>query len=67
MNQRIAENEQAQAQLESEALDRIKLPENTRKTQVLAKHIRDSITKDAPTVTNVLRTWIDETASRNKG
>ena len=49
-----------QAQLESEALSRIKLPVNTRKTEVLVKHIRESIHKDASNATNVLRTWISE-------
>jgi flagellar M-ring protein FliF len=58
MAQLMAENEARQAQLETEALGRIKLPENSRKTEVLAKNIRDSVTKDSGNVTNVLRTWI---------
>jgi flagellar M-ring protein FliF len=56
----ISENDARQALLEAEALNRIKLPANTKKTDVLAKHIRDSIHKDATNATNVLRTWISE-------
>ncbi|HWE49100.1 MAG TPA: flagellar basal-body MS-ring/collar protein FliF [Bryobacteraceae bacterium] len=60
MAELMAENEARQAQLESEALGRIKLPENSRKTEVLAKNIRESVTKDSGNVTNVLRTWISD-------
>ena len=60
MEQQLAENEAHQAQLESEALNRIKLPASTRKTDVLVKHIRESVTKDSTNATNVLRTWIAE-------
>jgi flagellar M-ring protein FliF len=56
----ISENDALQAQLEAEALSRIKLPINTKKTEVLARHIRDSIHKDSTNATNVLRTWIAE-------
>ena len=60
MSQIMADNEARQLQSETEALGRIKLPENTRKTEVLAKNIRESVTKDAGNVTNVLRTWISD-------
>ena len=50
----------ARRMLESEELSRIKLPESTRKTEVLVKHIRDSVHKDSANATNVLRTWIAE-------
>jgi flagellar M-ring protein FliF len=60
MEQQLAENDAYQAQLETEAMGRIKLPMNTRKTEVLTKHIRDSVTKDPTMVTNVLRAWIAE-------
>ena len=43
MEKQIAENDAQQALLEAEALSRIKLPGNTRKTEVLVKHIRDSV------------------------
>lgn len=54
----LAENETQHAQLEKEALSRIKLPAHTRKTEVLVKHIRTTSHKDPSTTANVLRTWI---------
>ena len=47
MEKQISENDAQQAQLEAEALSRIKLPLNTKKTEVLVKHIRDAIHKDS--------------------
>ncbi len=41
MEEQISENDAQQAQLEAEALSRIKLPINTKKTEVLVKHIRE--------------------------
>lgn len=60
LDKQIQENQERQAQLESEALSRIKMPVSTRKTEVLVKHIRESVTKDATNATNVLRTWISD-------
>lgn len=60
MEQQLSENDAQQAQLESELLSRIKLPASTRKTEVLVKHIRESVLKDPANATNVLRTWISE-------
>jgi flagellar M-ring protein FliF len=66
MEKQLAENAVKQALLESEELNRIKLPESTRKTEVLVRHIRDSAIKDPVSVTNVLRSWIADTeAKRN--
>jgi len=64
MEQQLAENEAHQSQLESEALNRLKLPASTRKTEVLVKHIRDSVHKDSVNATNVLRSWISETDTK---
>jgi flagellar M-ring protein FliF len=64
MEQQIADNEARQALLESEELNRIKLPESTRKTEVLVKHIRESVHKDSMNATNVLRSWISEPDNR---
>jgi flagellar M-ring protein FliF len=64
MEQQIADNEAQQSLLESEALNRIKLPASTRKTEVLVKNIRESVTKDSVNVTNVLRSWLSETESK---
>ena len=61
MEQQLADNDAHQAQLESEELSRIKLPASTRKTDVLVKHIRESVHKDSGNATRpVLRTWISE-------
>ncbi len=60
MDEQISANDLEQARLEAESLSRIKLPENTRKTEVLTKHIRESVTKDPTNVTNVLRSWISD-------
>ncbi len=60
MEQQISENEVTQAQLEADALSRIKLPDHTKKTEVLVRHIRESVQKDAQTATNVLRSWMSE-------
>jgi flagellar M-ring protein FliF len=58
LEQQIEDNKAEQAQLEAEALSHIKLPANTRKTEVLVRHIRDAVTKDPLTAANVLRTWV---------
>jgi flagellar biosynthesis/type III secretory pathway M-ring protein FliF/YscJ len=64
MEQQISDNDAHQSQIESEALNRIKLPASTRKTEVLVKHIRESIQKDSTNVTNVLRSWITESETK---
>jgi flagellar M-ring protein FliF len=58
MQDQISENNAQQALMEAEALRGIKLPVTTKKTEVLVKHIRDSVHKDPGNATNVLRTWI---------
>jgi flagellar M-ring protein FliF len=60
MEGQISENDAQQALLEAETLKRIKLPVNTKKTEVLARHIRENIHQDSANATNVLRTWIAE-------
>jgi flagellar M-ring protein FliF len=65
LEQQISENDARQSQLESEVLSRIKLPASTRKTEVLVRHIRDSVHKDSVNATNVLRSWISETETRH--
>jgi flagellar M-ring protein FliF len=64
MEKQLAENAAKQALLESEELTRISMPESTRKSEVLVKHIRDSAIKDPVNVTNVLRTWIGDTEGK---
>jgi flagellar M-ring protein FliF len=60
MEKLISEQAAQQAALEAEALSRIKLPANTKQTEVLVRHIRDSVQKDPVSSTNVLRTWISD-------
>ncbi len=60
----LAANESRQSRLEAETLSRIKMPEGSRKSDVLVKHLRESVASDATNATNVLRTWIADTESR---
>jgi flagellar M-ring protein FliF len=66
LEKQILENEAEQSQIESDALSRIKLPANTKKTEVLVKHIRESVQKDPGGAANVLRTWVSELESGRK-
>jgi flagellar M-ring protein FliF len=58
--QKMIDNDAERAQLEAEALSRIKLPANTKKTEVLVRFIRESVLKDPVAATNVLRTWVTD-------
>jgi flagellar M-ring protein FliF len=58
LEDQIAANEAEQAQIEAEAIGHIKLPPNTRKSEVLVRHIRESIKGDPVAAANVLRTWV---------
>ncbi len=58
LQQQLSDNEAQQALLETEAISRIKLPTNSRKTEVLSKHIRETSHKDPAATANVLRSWI---------
>jgi flagellar M-ring protein FliF len=53
-----------EARTDAEELGRIQLPPITRKTEVLVKHIRNSVQKDPENVTNVLRSWIADPDAR---
>jgi flagellar M-ring protein FliF len=64
LEQQLSDNETQQAMFETEALSKIKLPLNSRKTEVLVKHIRDTSHKDAASTANVLRTWISDGEGR---
>jgi len=66
LEQQMLENDAAHSQLEAETLSRIKLPANTKKTEVLVKHIRESVGKDPGGAANVLRTWVAELESGKK-
>jgi flagellar M-ring protein FliF len=60
LQQQIADNEAEQAALEEQALSHIKMPANTKTTEVLVRHIRDAVTKDPVGAANILRTWVTD-------
>lgn len=64
LNQEIADNEVERAQIEAEALGHIKLAANTRKSDVLVRHIRESVLHDPVAAANVLRTWVTDTEAK---
>lgn len=66
MNQHLLDAESEQAQMEAEAMSRIKLPKNSKATEVLLKHVRETVHKDPPGTTNVLRAWVAEADSKRK-
>jgi flagellar biosynthesis/type III secretory pathway M-ring protein FliF/YscJ len=60
LQQQLADNQAEQALLEMQTLARIKLPENTKKAEVLVRHIRESVQKDPVAAANALRTWVTD-------
>jgi flagellar M-ring protein FliF len=60
LQQQIADNEAEQAALEEQALSHIKMPTNTKTTEVLVRHIRDAVQKDPVGAANILRTWVTD-------
>lgn len=57
----VAESEVRKRQLESEALEALRLPDITaKKGEVLAKHIADEAKKDPAAIATVLRNWLQE-------
>ena len=55
----MAEQAALQQQMDAEALQNLKMPAlSTKKAEVLIKHLRDTVKKDSPAATNVLRTWL---------
>jgi flagellar M-ring protein FliF len=67
LERQMDENQAEQDQLEAEALGRIRLPANTKKTEVLVKHIRESVQKDPGAAANVLRTWVADMETKRSG
>jgi len=50
-----------QEQADAAALSSLKLPAvTTKKSEVLVKHLRESVTKDTPGSANILRSWLTE-------
>ena len=60
LQQQIADNEAEQAALEEQAMSHIKMPANTKTTEVLVRHIRDAVQKDPVGAANILRTWVTD-------
>ncbi|HLJ48762.1 MAG TPA: flagellar basal-body MS-ring/collar protein FliF [Bryobacteraceae bacterium] len=62
MEAQIAEQAALKKQQETEALHALKMPHvSTKKAEVLTKHIAEEAKKDATTMVQVLRNWINET------
>jgi flagellar M-ring protein FliF len=61
MEAKLAERETLQRQLEAEALSSLKLPPVvTKKTEVLAKHLRENVKKEPNLSAQVLLSWLRE-------
>jgi flagellar M-ring protein FliF len=64
MKEKLAAQEALQAQADEAALTSLKLPAvTTKKSEVLVKHLRDSVTKDTPGSANILRSWLTESGT----
>jgi flagellar biosynthesis/type III secretory pathway M-ring protein FliF/YscJ len=60
-----AETELERKQGDAAILGRIKLPEATKTTEVLIRHVRETAGKDPATAANVLRAWMAEPAGKS--
>jgi flagellar M-ring protein FliF len=59
---KLAEHQAIQAKLDAEALQALKLPPATKKTDLLSKHLADEARKDPKTMAQLVRTWLHEEA-----
>ncbi len=60
MEAQLAEQEAERARLEAATLASIRVPIKTQKTEVLGKHLKEQIAKDATPCAQVLRSWLSE-------
>ncbi len=61
---KLAAQQMLQAQADEAALSSLKLPTvTTKKSEVLVKHLRESVTKDTPGSANILRSWLTESGT----
>jgi flagellar M-ring protein FliF len=60
LENRIAEQAAQRQRQETEALNALKLPPVTKKTEVLTKHITEQAKKDAASMAHVVRAWMAE-------
>jgi flagellar M-ring protein FliF len=64
LESQLAERDALQQKMDAQALSSLKLaPVITKKAEVLAKHLREKITKDPDISAQILRTWIREEES----
>ena len=64
LESQLAERDALQQKMDAQALNSLKLaPVITKKAEVLAKHLREKITKDPDISAQILRTWIREEES----
>ena len=64
MQDKLAAQQALQAQADEAALTSLKLPSvTTKKSEVLVKHLRESVTKDTPGSANILRSWLTESGT----
>jgi flagellar M-ring protein FliF len=64
LESQLAERDALQQKMDAQALTSLKLaPVITKKAEVLAKHLREKITKDPDISAQILRTWIREEES----
>jgi flagellar M-ring protein FliF len=66
LEQRLAAQAAQRQQQETEALNSLKLPPVTKKTEVLAKHITEQAKKDSAGMAHVLRAWMAESGDEVK-
>jgi len=58
---KLAERDKLQQRLEAEALKNLRLaPVITKTAEVLAKHLRDKVKKEADVTAQILRSWLRE-------
>jgi flagellar biosynthesis/type III secretory pathway M-ring protein FliF/YscJ len=64
---RLAEQEARQQQLEAEALNALKLPPvTTKKTEILTKHLAETVKKNPASAAQILRSWLYEKKARDR-
>lgn len=56
----LAENDAERHRMEAEALNQLKLPPTTKKTEALKKHLGDEAKKDPAAMAQLVRTWLND-------
>jgi len=63
---RLAEQSALRQKNEMDALNSLKLPQVTKKAEVLAKHIAEQAKKDSSNMAHVLRSWMADSGEQSK-